>query len=104
MHARRHMRGFEGWGRHLCSGPATAAKRTFALTHPSNLREPEMTLTDDDDGSVSPSVIANRSMTIRYSVDHAAAPAPRPGPRADAAWRVTAGAAGASPPPRVGRG
>jgi len=41
------MRGFEGWGRHLCSDPAAAAKRTFALTHPSNLREPEMTLTDD---------------------------------------------------------
>ena len=36
---RRRMRGFEGWGRHLRSGPATAAKPTFALTHPSNLRE-----------------------------------------------------------------
>ena len=33
------MRGFEGWGRHLRSGPATAAKSTLALTHPSNLRE-----------------------------------------------------------------
>ena len=33
------MRGFEGRGRHLRSGPATAAKSTFALTHPSNLRE-----------------------------------------------------------------
>jgi hypothetical protein len=37
--ARRRMRGFEGWGRHLSSGSATAAKPTFALTHPSNLRE-----------------------------------------------------------------
>jgi hypothetical protein len=36
---RRRMRGFEGWGRHLRSGPAAAAKPTFALTHPSNLRE-----------------------------------------------------------------
>src|SRR5712691_6213303 len=36
---RRRMRGFEGWGRHLSSGPAAAAKATFALTHPSNLRE-----------------------------------------------------------------
>src|SRR5687767_14983834 len=36
---RRRMRGFEGWGRHLRSGPAMAAKPTFALTHPSNLRE-----------------------------------------------------------------
>src|SRR5262245_49631324 len=36
---RRRMRGCEGWGRHLSSGPATAAKSTFALTHPSNLRE-----------------------------------------------------------------
>ena len=36
---RRRMRGFEGRGRHLRSGPATAAKPTFALTHPSNLRE-----------------------------------------------------------------
>jgi len=36
---RRRMRGFEGWGRHLRSGPAAAAKSTFALTHPSNLRE-----------------------------------------------------------------
>src|SRR5712691_3079753 len=33
------MRGFEGWGRHLSSGPAAAAKATFALTPPSNLRE-----------------------------------------------------------------
>ena len=37
--ARRRRRGFEGWGRHLRGGPATAAKATFALTHPSNLRE-----------------------------------------------------------------
>src|SRR3972149_2074914 len=36
---RRRMRGFEGWGRHLRSGPAAAAKATFALTHPSTLRE-----------------------------------------------------------------
>ena len=36
---RPRMRGFEGWARHLRSGPATAAKPTFALTHPSNLRE-----------------------------------------------------------------
>ena len=34
---RRRMRGFEGRGRHLRSGPATAAKATCALTHPSNL-------------------------------------------------------------------
>src|SRR4030095_5103072 len=27
------------WGRHLRSGPATAAKATFALTQPSNLLE-----------------------------------------------------------------
>jgi hypothetical protein len=33
------MRGFEGWGRHLRGGPATAARQHFALTHPSNLRE-----------------------------------------------------------------
>jgi hypothetical protein len=32
--ARRRMRGFEGWGRHLSRGSATAAKSTFALTHP----------------------------------------------------------------------
>ena len=32
-----------------------------ALTHPSNLREPEMTLTDDDDWSVGQSVMVNRS-------------------------------------------
>ena len=37
--ARRRTRGFEGWGRHLRSGPATAARQHFALTHPSNLRE-----------------------------------------------------------------
>src|SRR6266850_2524262 len=37
--ARRRRRGFEGWGRHLRGGPATAAKATCALTHPSNLRE-----------------------------------------------------------------
>jgi hypothetical protein len=39
---RRRLRGFEGWGRHLCSGPAAAAKATLALTHPSNLRETKM--------------------------------------------------------------
>jgi hypothetical protein len=37
--ARRRRRGFEGWGRHLRGGPATAAKQHVALTHPSNLRE-----------------------------------------------------------------
>jgi hypothetical protein len=37
--ARRRMRGFEGWGRHLRGGPATAAKQHVALTHPANLRE-----------------------------------------------------------------
>jgi hypothetical protein len=42
------MGGFEGWGRHLCSDPATAAKRTFALTHPSNLRETQSVLMDDE--------------------------------------------------------
>jgi hypothetical protein len=36
---RRRIGGFEGWGRHLSCGPAAAAKPTFALTHPSNLRE-----------------------------------------------------------------
>ena len=39
IRARRRMGGFDGWGRHLCSGPRTAAKQHFALTHPSNLRE-----------------------------------------------------------------
>lgn len=33
------MRGVEGWGRYLRDGSATAAQETFALTHPSNLRE-----------------------------------------------------------------
>ena len=36
---RRSIGGFEGWGRHLSCGPAAAATPTFALTHPSNLRE-----------------------------------------------------------------
>ena len=36
---RRRIGGFEGWGRHLSCGPAAAATPTFALTHPSNLRE-----------------------------------------------------------------
>src|SRR5262245_58350832 len=40
-------------------------------------------------------------MSIRYSVDHAAAPA-LPGPRAGAARRVTAGRARPRPPPRRG--
>jgi hypothetical protein len=31
------MRGFEGWGRHLRDGLATAARQHCALTHPSNL-------------------------------------------------------------------
>jgi len=31
--------GIRGWGRHLRSGPATAAKAGLALTHPSNLCE-----------------------------------------------------------------
>lgn len=38
--ARRRRRGFEGWGRHLCDGPATAATDGLALTHPPNLRAP----------------------------------------------------------------
>src|SRR5260370_17748254 len=33
------MRGFEGWGRHLCGGSGTGAREHVALTHPSNLRE-----------------------------------------------------------------
>jgi hypothetical protein len=33
------MRGVEEWGRHLRNGARTAAKSTYALTHPSNLRE-----------------------------------------------------------------
>ena len=37
--SRRRMRGFEGWGRHLRSGPAPAAKSTFALAHRRTLRE-----------------------------------------------------------------
>jgi len=31
--------GIRGWGRHLAGGTRPAAKATFALTHPSNLRE-----------------------------------------------------------------
>jgi hypothetical protein len=37
--ARRRMRGVEGWGRHIRNGTRTAATETYALTHPSNLRE-----------------------------------------------------------------
>ena len=33
------QKGSRGWARHLCGGPGTAAKATFALTHPSNPRE-----------------------------------------------------------------
>jgi len=42
--ARRRMRGVEGWGRHLCNGARTAAKSTYAFTHPSNLREARVPL------------------------------------------------------------
>src|SRR5260370_23088143 len=36
--------GIRGWGRHLCSGPATAAKAGLPLPHPPNLSQPRAPL------------------------------------------------------------
>ena len=52
---RRRMRGFEGWRRHLRSGRAAAAKPTFALIHPSNLRETIRLTTPSSSSLSSPS-------------------------------------------------